>query len=119
MGHMLHTPDSGMLPNSAQSIRRQGRGLIRVDAVLTPRFLVLAPAVLSLAAWALPGGSEVARGFRGRVSPALPGVMLVTLWYVACAEVASVGARVGQSFPRNHSLDAFRPQHERQVYIIL
>lgn len=66
---------------------------IRLNRLAKPQTFLLVPAVLSLAAWLVPGTGYVTRGYVTRSHPSVTAVLLVIGWYVV-AEAATLAGIV-------------------------
>ena len=99
-------PRAGLRHMLAELLRR---GTIPLEPLLRPYSLMVIPLVLSAAAWSLPLGAGVRRGFTIREPVTLRAVLLLVAWYLLIAALAAAGFHLGQrmrpisrfaSFPR-------------------
>lgn len=65
--------------------------------LLHPASLVFVPFLMSFAAWMVPGHSLVLRGYEVRSELTAGGLLLLVLWYLIIATVATVSFRAGSS----------------------
>jgi hypothetical protein len=88
---------------------------------LHPAVLLLAPVVVSLAAWAVPGASTALRGFARRSELAPGGLAVLVAWYLLCAAVLVLGHRVGAATAPLASLTRYEtdPALERRLFRLL
>lgn len=94
---------------------------MRLRHFLHPAVLLLAPVLLSAAAWSVPGTSAALRGFGHRSEVTIGGLAVLGGWYLLCTGLIVLGHRCGAGLPRLPALARFDddPVLERRLYRLI